>query len=89
MAAKKRASCYPNYVAATSIHSSQNTWPQERGLTVTQINCPQQTDRHIVPQLSGRKTSRLSVTQKKMAAKSMVNVPKFLATKQVVLLLHK
>lgn len=24
-----------------------------------------QTDRHIVPQLSGRKTSRLSVTQKK------------------------
>jgi hypothetical protein len=49
-----------------------------------------QTDRRIVPQLSGRKTSRLSVTQKKkLAATSVVNVPKFLATKQVALLLHK
>jgi len=48
-----------------------------------------QIDRHIVPQLSGRKTSRLSVTQKKLAATSVVNVPKFLATKQVALLLHK
>jgi hypothetical protein len=82
-------SCYTNYMAATSVHSSHNTWPQKRGLIVTQITCPQQTDRRIVFKLCNRKKNGLFVTHIIWPQQTDLLFPNYVAAKQTSLFLHK